>query len=117
MLDELLEPRCFGADDRLTCPKCRSALRLKNRSPDASYGHRYERQTFRCAACDFHIERSVDADGELPELVRYRVAELQQHLGCDTEVLATRATEARSARLEIPPKGVADDDERQTDGH
>lgn len=34
-----------------------------------------------------------------------------------TEVLATRGTEARSARLEIPPKGVADDDERQTDGH
>ena len=34
-----------------------------------------------------------------------------------TEVLATRATEARSVRLEIPPKGVADDDERQSDGH
>ena len=34
-----------------------------------------------------------------------------------TEVLATRATEVRSARLEIPPKGVADDDERETDGH
>lgn len=71
MLDELLEPRCFGADDRLTCPNCRSTLRLKNRMPDASYGHRCEQQTFRCAACDFHIERSVDRDGKPPELVRY----------------------------------------------
>ena len=38
-------------------------MRLKNHSPDAAYGLRYERQTFMCAACDFRIERSVDADG------------------------------------------------------
>ena len=44
---------------------------LRSRSPDAAYGFRYERQTFRCAACDFRIERSVDADGKSPELLRY----------------------------------------------
>jgi len=71
MLDELLEPRRFGADVTLTCPNCRSTLRLKNRNPDAPYDHRYERQTFRCAACDFHIECSVDTDGKPPELLRY----------------------------------------------
>jgi hypothetical protein len=47
MLDELLEPRCFGADKKLTCPDCKNTLSLKNRSPDASYSHRYERQTLR----------------------------------------------------------------------
>jgi len=47
MLDELLEPRCFGADKKLTCPDCKNSLSLKNRSPDASYSHRYERQTLR----------------------------------------------------------------------
>jgi hypothetical protein len=44
---------------------------LRNRNPDAAYGLRYERQTFTCAACDFRIERSIDADGKPPELLRY----------------------------------------------
>jgi hypothetical protein len=44
---------------------------LKNRRPDATYGLRYERQTFRCATCDLGIERSVDTEGKPPELLRY----------------------------------------------
>jgi len=71
MPHQLLELRCSGADDKPTCPNCGNAMRLRNSSPDPAYGLRYERQTFTCAACDFRIERSVDADGKPPELLRY----------------------------------------------
>jgi C4-type Zn-finger protein len=71
MTHQLMDPCCFGADDNPTCPNCGNTMRLRNRSPDAAYGLRYERQTFRCAACDFRVERSVDTEGKPPELLRY----------------------------------------------
>lgn len=71
MTHQLMEPRGFGADDKPACPNCGNAMHLRNRSPDAAYGLCYERQIFRCAACDFRIERSVDTDGKPPELLRY----------------------------------------------
>jgi hypothetical protein len=71
MPHELLEPRLVGADVKLICLHCGNPMRLRNRSPDAAYGLRYERQTFTCAICDFRIERSVDTEGKPPELLRY----------------------------------------------
>ncbi len=68
---QLHKPRSFGADDRLVCPMCHKRMALTRRSPDSDYGQRYERQTFTCLACDYSSERSVDADGISPELVRY----------------------------------------------
>jgi hypothetical protein len=41
------------------------------RAQDADYGGRYQRQTFSCPACKHRIERSVDVDGNPPELERY----------------------------------------------
>ena len=71
MQNQERKPRSFGAADRLVCPKCREQRTLTRRSPDSDYGQRYERQTFLCSACDYGIDRSVDADGISPELVRY----------------------------------------------
>lgn len=71
MPHQFSEPISFGTDDAPTCPNCGNTMGLRSRSPDAAYGFRYERQTFRCSACDFRIERSVDADGKSPELLRY----------------------------------------------
>jgi transposase-like protein len=71
MANRLVEPCCFGADNKPSCPNCRSTMGLKSRRPDATYGLRYERQTFRCATCDLGIERSVDTEGKPPELLRY----------------------------------------------
>jgi hypothetical protein len=65
------KPRSFGADERIVCLKCDKHMLLTRRSPDAQYGARYERQTFTCLACEHRIERSVDADGNSPALVRY----------------------------------------------
>jgi hypothetical protein len=68
---QLRKPRSFGADERPSCPNCGNGMSLTRRSPDGHYGLRYERQIFTCAACDYQIERSVDADGNAPELLRY----------------------------------------------
>jgi hypothetical protein len=68
---KLLEPRLFSADAKEVCLNCGNPTRLMNRSPDAAYGRRYERQTFTRAICDFRTERIVDTEGKPPELLRY----------------------------------------------
>jgi C4-type Zn-finger protein len=71
MPNKVVETSSFGAEEKPTCPNCGDAMRLRHRSPDEAYGFRFERQTFTCASCNFRIERSVDADGKPPELLRY----------------------------------------------
>ena len=56
------KPRAYGADDRLVCPNCSKPMLLSRRSPEAEN----ERQIFTCQSCDHHIERIVDADGNIP---------------------------------------------------
>ena len=51
--------------------KCNKLMLLTWRAPDTDYGSRYQRQTFSCPACKHRIERSVDVDGNPPELERY----------------------------------------------
>ena len=53
------------------CLNCDKHMLLTRRCPDAQYGVRYERQTFTCLACEHRVERSIDADGNSPALVRY----------------------------------------------
>jgi hypothetical protein len=65
------KPQSFGADCRLACSKCNKLMLLTWRAQDADYGGRYQRQTFSCPACKHRIERSVDVDGNPPELERY----------------------------------------------
>ncbi len=66
MSDPRRKPRSFGADDALGCPNCSKRMTLTRRGP-AGADDLNERQIFTCSACDYQIERVVDAVGNPTE--------------------------------------------------
>ena len=56
----------FGAHDKVECPRCHGTMSVVRRTPHATLGARYERQTVECAICKFSEERTVDGGANDP---------------------------------------------------